>query len=87
MQKVCSYFRTPPELTANRLADEVYIDQSLRADVWQGLSGSSWHPNPRLPMLHRRLADALRARLITRMRAREYLELSAWDDLPSELAS
>lgn len=87
VQRVCSHFRTPPELTTNRLVDDVYIDQGLRADVWKGLSGSSWHPKPRPPMLHRRLADALRAGLITRMRAREYLGLSAWDDLPSELAS
>jgi Zn-dependent peptidase ImmA (M78 family)/transcriptional regulator with XRE-family HTH domain len=82
-RRVGEYFGTPPELTTNHLDHHGYIAKELREGVLKGLSWPTPAAPKRPPMLHRRLADALGAGLLTQMRARELLGLSAWNALPA----
>jgi hypothetical protein len=83
---VAAHFRASPELTTNHLVDYAYIGQHLRDAAWRGLAVPPGPPQPNRPkMLHRRVAEALGAGLITQMRAREFLDLSARDPLPDDV--
>jgi transcriptional regulator with XRE-family HTH domain len=85
-QEVADRFSTPPDLTVNHLVNNGFIDQSLREAVPSKIVRSQPPARPaRPPMLHRRLAEGLASGLLTQMRARELLGLSAWDDLPSSV--
>ena len=84
--RVAAHFRTPPELTTNHLVNHLYIAPHLRDAAWRGLELPPGPPQPSRPkMLHRRVAEALGAGLITQMRAREFLDLSARDPLPDDV--
>jgi Zn-dependent peptidase ImmA (M78 family)/transcriptional regulator with XRE-family HTH domain len=85
VQQVGNYFRAPPELTTHHLANHLYIDDNIQDAVWKGLSPQPWRAPPRMRMLNRRLAEGLREGIMTQMRARELLGLSAYDALPSDL--
>jgi Zn-dependent peptidase ImmA (M78 family)/transcriptional regulator with XRE-family HTH domain len=82
-RRVGEHFRAPPELTTNHLVNNMYIAENLREEVWKSIAGPLFNPPPRSQMLHRRLTEALGAGLITQMRARELLGLSARDPLPA----
>jgi Zn-dependent peptidase ImmA (M78 family)/transcriptional regulator with XRE-family HTH domain len=82
VKQVGEYFRTPPELTTNHLANQSYISKEIREEVLKSLRFASPMATRRPRMLHRRLAEALARGLLTQMRARELLGLSAWDSLP-----
>jgi len=82
-RRVGAHFRTPPELTANHLVNHSYIAEELREEVGESVTVPPFTGPPRIEMLHRRLAEALGAGLITQMRARELLGLSARDPLPT----
>lgn len=86
-RRVGAHFRTPPELTTNHLVNNGYIAENLREEVLTSIAFPAVkQPAPRNPMLHRRLAEALGAGLITQMRARELLGLSARDPLPATVS-
>jgi len=71
----------------NHLVNNHYIVEELREEVSKSIHLPAFrHPN-RMMMLHRRLAEALGASLITQMRARELLGLSARDPLPAGVDS
>jgi Zn-dependent peptidase ImmA (M78 family)/transcriptional regulator with XRE-family HTH domain len=87
-RRVGEHFRTPPELTTNHLVNRDYISDEQRDQLLRSLTIPPYKkPEPRPKMLERRLAEALGAGLITRMRARELLGLSAHDPLPAGLVS
>lgn len=80
-------FQTSAELAANHLVNRGYISRTLREDLPR-LAGpfmETQSPPPQQPLLHRRVTQALDAGRISQMRARELLDLSAWDDLPAPL--
>jgi Zn-dependent peptidase ImmA (M78 family)/transcriptional regulator with XRE-family HTH domain len=82
-RRVGDHFRAPPELTTNHLVNNMYIAESLREEVWKSVVGPQVSLPIRNQMLHRRLTEALGAGMITQMRARELLGLSARDPLPA----
>jgi Zn-dependent peptidase ImmA (M78 family) len=85
-RRVAEHFHTPPELTTNHLVNHMYIADELRDAVRTELSIPPWRPPGKRPqMLHRRLAEALQAGLITQIRALELLGLSARDTLPPDV--
>ncbi len=85
-RQVGEHFRTPPELTTNHLVNRKYIAVELREQVTESLTIPVYaRPTPRPKMLERRVAEALSGGLITQMRARELLDLTAYDALPPSL--
>jgi Zn-dependent peptidase ImmA (M78 family) len=84
-RRVGEHFRSPPELTTNHLVNQMYIAKELRDEVWKAITLPPRATPNRSRMLHRRLAEALGAGLLTQMRARELLGLSARDPLPASV--
>jgi Zn-dependent peptidase ImmA (M78 family)/transcriptional regulator with XRE-family HTH domain len=85
-RQVGEHFRTPPELTTNHLVNRKYIASELREQVTESLAIPAYpRPTPRPKMLERRVAEALSGGLITQMRARELLDITAYDALPPSL--
>lgn len=83
-------FRTPIEIAVNHLVNREYIDPALREAVIErsraqadAATADSPAVESRYDVLERRVMEALERDLISRQRARELLQLSAWDDLPS----
>jgi transcriptional regulator with XRE-family HTH domain len=81
-RRVGEHFRAPPELTTNHLVNNLYIAEDLREAVWRSIRIATPASPPRQKMIHRRLEEALRAGLVTEMRARELLGLSVRDPIP-----
>jgi Zn-dependent peptidase ImmA (M78 family) len=84
-RRVGHHFHASPELTTNHLVNNGYISDALREEVSRAVTIPPFPASPRRPMLHRRLAEALEAGLITQMRAREMLGISARDPLPADV--
>ena len=86
-RRVADHFGAPPKLTTNHLVDLSYVAPELRESVSKAIYLGARPPSAaRAPMLERRLAEALGLGLITQMRARELLGLSARDPLPATVS-
>ncbi len=85
-------FRTPIEITVNHLVSREYIvhfQQNAVIEQARHPSGGRAAPIPptepsRQDVLTRRVLEALDRDLISAGRARELLQLTAWDDLPTK---
>lgn len=83
-------FATPIEITVNHLVNREYVWIEIRERLIEYARGSAEAsesveavPAARRSVLEHRVLEALDRELITRMKARELLGLTAWDDLPS----
>ena len=92
VERVRREFRTPIEITVNHLFWREYIvdwlrqeliEQARRAEPSPGIETTGAPVVPARDVLERRVVEALRRDLISDGRARELLQLSAWDELPT----
>lgn len=75
------HFATTVEIATNHVSNNGYFPEYMREEVTK-MVPPAYHPSaPRQGLLERRVREAVGRNLITRMRARELLSLSAWDDL------
>jgi Zn-dependent peptidase ImmA (M78 family) len=91
VEQVRREFTTPIEITVNHLFNREYIASWLREDLIEqarrhepsrGVEANAAPVVPERDVLERRVVEALRLDLISDGRARELLQLSAWDELP-----
>jgi Zn-dependent peptidase ImmA (M78 family) len=83
VQRAREHYKTTIELTSYHLHNIGYIEKYLHEEIQKAVPQLQPSPPPvREGLLSRRLREALSAGLISALRARELLGLSAWDDLP-----
>ncbi|WP_437938809.1 ImmA/IrrE family metallo-endopeptidase [Sorangium sp. So ce341] len=87
VQRAREHYGTTIELTSYHLYNVGYIERYLLEEIVAEIQKtvpllSHAAPSAREALLSRRVREALSAGLISAMRARELLELSAWDELP-----
>lgn len=83
VQRAREHYKTTIELTSYHLHNLGYIEKYLHEEIQKTAPPLSLSaPAARESLLARRVREALSAGLISAMRARELLGLSAWDDLP-----
>ncbi|KYF53712.1 hypothetical protein BE04_03840 [Sorangium cellulosum] len=87
VQRAREHYGTTIELTSYHLYNVGYIEKYLLEEILAEIQKtvpllSHAAPSAREALLSRRVREALSAGLISAMRARELLELSAWDELP-----
>jgi len=87
VQRTRDEFKTPIEITVNHLINREYIVSFLQdrlIEQARHMMGGQTPPEPpRQDVLTRRVLDALDLDLISAGRARELLQLTPWDDLPT----
>ena len=77
-----AHFGTTSEITINHLANHGYMPKHMRDAVKEQMPPApTARPVARRRLLERRVREAVARGLMTQMRARELLSLSAWDTL------
>ncbi|WP_437835480.1 ImmA/IrrE family metallo-endopeptidase [Sorangium sp. So ce1153] len=83
VRRAREHYGTTIELTSYHLYNVGYIEKYLLEEIQKTVpSLSHAAPSARETLLSRRVREALSAGLISAMRARELLDISAWDELP-----
>ncbi|HEX2569889.1 MAG TPA: ImmA/IrrE family metallo-endopeptidase [Polyangia bacterium] len=82
-------FSTTLELAVNHLINRGYVDAALREWLIENPLPIEPLParQPHVPLLERRVHQALRASVISTGHARELLGLSVWDPLPADIVT